>query len=107
MNPVPSMWSLHVATLAAIAGMAVATYVCRAGGYWLFRQIRPSPLLRAVLAYIPGTLFVSYVAPALASGGLQQWVGAAATLALMAATGSFAGAIFGGTAAAWLVWSLR
>jgi uncharacterized membrane protein len=103
----PMLWTLHGGTLAAIVGMTLATYACRAGGYWLFRQIRPSPLLRAVLAYIPGTLFVSYVAPALVSGGAQQWVGAAATLALMMGTGSFAGAIFGGTAAAWLVYVLR
>jgi uncharacterized membrane protein len=99
-------WSLDPWTLAAILGMTVATYVCRGGGYWLFSKIRPTPLLRAVLAYIPGTLFVSYVAPGLAAGGVQQWVGAAATLALMMWTRSFAGAIFGGTAAAWVVWSL-
>ncbi len=103
----PGWWTVHAATLAAIVGMTVATYACRAGGYWLFRQVRPSPLLRAVLAYIPGTLFVSYVAPALAGGGLPQWVGAAATLGAMLATGNFAVAIFGGTAAAWLVWALR
>jgi uncharacterized membrane protein len=101
-----SGWALDPWTLAAIAAMAAATYLCRAGGYWLFRQIRPTPLLRALLAYIPGTLFVSYVAPALATGGVQQWVGAAATLAVMLATRNFAGAIFGGTAAAWVVWAV-
>ncbi len=100
-------WALDPWILAAILGMTATTYLCRAGGYWLFRQIRPTPLLRAILAYIPGTLFVSYVAPALVGGGLQQWVGGAATVALALATRSFAGAIFGGTAAAWLVWTLR
>jgi uncharacterized membrane protein len=103
----PGLWTLHAATAASIVAMTVATYACRGGGYWLFRRVRPTPLVRAVLAYVPGTLFVSYVAPALAGGGLQQWVGAAATLAAMVATGNFAVAIFGGTAAAWLVWALR
>lgn len=91
--------------LAAIAAMAVATYVTRAGGYLLFRAFRPPPLVRAMLGYIPGTLFVSYVTPALASGGMQQWVGALATVAVMLATRNLALAILGGTAAAGVVWA--
>ncbi len=90
--------------LAAIIGMAIATYATRAGGYLLFRAMRPPPLVREMLGYIPGALFVSYVVPALAVGGVQQWVGAAATLAIMLATRKLAVAILGGTAAAWVVW---
>ena len=93
--------------LAAIAGMSLATYLLRAGGYLLFRAVRPPAVLRNALAYIPGALFVSYVVPALAAGGRQQWVGAAATLALMLATRRLEVAILGGTAAAWAVWSLQ
>lgn len=91
--------------LAAIAAMAAATFATRAGGYLFFRTFRPTPLVRAMLGYIPGTLFVSYVVPALASGGLQQWVGAAATIAVMLATRNLALAILGGTAAAGVVWA--
>ncbi len=91
--------------LAAIAAMALATYVTRAGGYLLFRTFNPPPLMRAMLGYVPGTLFVSYVVPALATGGVQQWTGAAATLAVMLATRNLALAILGGTGAAWLVWA--
>jgi len=92
--------------LAAIGAMALATYLTRAGGYWLFRVISPPPLVRAMLGYIPGTLFVSYVVPALLLGGVQQWVGAAATVAAMVATRNLALAILGGTAAAGAVWAL-
>lgn len=91
--------------LAAIAAMAAATLTTRAGGYLLFRAFSPPPAVRAVLGYIPGTLFVSYVAPALAAGGLQQWVGAVATVAVMLATRNLALAILGGTAAAGVVWA--
>ena len=98
---------LDLSNLAAIIGMALATYACRGGGYWLFSQIRPTPLMRAVLAFIPGTLFISYVAPALAAGGVQQVVGAAVTLVIMATTRSLIGSIVGGTGAAWLVYGLR
>ena len=90
--------------LAAIGAMALATYLTRAGGYWLFRVTKPPPLVRAVLGYVPGTLFVSYVVPALAVGGVQQWVGAAVTLAIMLATRNLALAILGGTSAAAVVW---
>ncbi len=99
--------SLDPTTLAAILGMGLATFACRAGGYWLFRQIRPTPFLRSMLGYIPGTLFASFVAPALVNGGLQPTVGAAATLAAMLATRSLVWSIAAGTAAAWAVWAFR
>ncbi len=91
--------------LAAIFAMTLATYTTRAGGYLLFRTFNPPPVVRAMLAYIPGTLFVSYVVPALAAGGVQQWVGGLATAGIMAATRNLSLAILGGTGAAWLVWS--
>jgi uncharacterized membrane protein len=93
-------------TIATILGMTVATYASRGGGYWLFRQVRPSPALRVMLGYLPGTLFVSYVVPALVGGGREQWAGALATLVVMRLAGSLSGAIFAGTAAAWMIWSL-
>ena len=72
--------SLDLWTLAAITGMALVTYACRGGGYWLFTQIKPTPLLRSILAHIPGTLFVSFVVPAVVAGGVQAQVGAVATI---------------------------
>ena len=92
--------------LAAIGAMALATYLTRAGGYWLFSLTKPPPLVRAMLGYVPGALFVSYVVPALAAGGVQQWVGAAATAAAMLATRNLALAILGGTLAAGAVWMI-
>jgi uncharacterized membrane protein len=97
--------SLDPWVLLAIACMSLATYATRAGGYLLFRAIRPPALMREMLAYIPGALFVSYVVPALFIGGLQQWVGAGATVALMLLTRQMSLAILGGTAAAWCVWA--
>ena len=92
-------------TILAILGMSAATFACRFGGYWVFRRIRPTPGLRLALGFIPGTLFVSYVVPALVAGSALQWVGAAATVALMVRTGNLSLAILGGTAAAWAWWS--
>jgi uncharacterized membrane protein len=98
--------TLHPWTLAAILGMALASFACRGGGYWLFTKIRPTPFLRRVLGYIPGTLFVSFVVPALLAGGVSQWVGAVATIAAMAATRMLPVAILVGTAVAWAVWAM-
>jgi uncharacterized membrane protein len=99
--------SLNPWTLAAIVLMAGATYLCRGGGYWLFRQITPTPLVRAILVHIPGTLFVSFVVPALVKGGLQPMVGAAVTAGVMVATRNMTLSIVGGVGAAWAVWLLR
>jgi uncharacterized membrane protein len=102
----PAWLAISGSDLAAILGMALATYACRGGGYWLFRQIRPTPLVRAVLGYIPGTLFVSFVVPPVLSGGWQPLAGAVGTVAVMLATGNLLWAILAGTGAAWAVWAL-
>lgn len=96
---------LDPSVLVAILGMALATFATRAGGYFLFRAARPPQVVRDMLAYVPGGLFVSYVVPALVSGGRQQWVGAVATLVIMLVTRQLALAILGGTAAAWAIWA--
>lgn len=88
-------------TLAAIAAMAVATFACRAGGYLVFRSMPPSPLVRDVLACIPGTLFVAYVAPALAHGGPPWVVASAVTAAVMVRSGSIIAALVAGIGTAW------
>ena len=67
-------------TLLAILGMAAGSFGCRAGGYWLFNRFNPSPAVRTVLSYVPGTLFVSYVVPSVAHGGPKEWIGAAVAL---------------------------
>ena len=92
-------------TVAAIVAMALATYACRSGGYFVVRRLTPGPRLRAMLDARPGALFVAYVVPALALGRPPQWAGAVVTLAVMAATRSLIAAIGFGTAAAWFVWS--
>ena len=91
----------------AIAAMAVATYATRAGGYVVFRAIRPNAAVRAGLGYIPGALFVAYVAPALAAGSWPEWTGAAVTVVTTIVTRQMSAAILAGTGAAWLVWAFR
>ena len=98
---------MRVDVVLAIAAMTLATFATRAGGYVLFRAIRPQAGLRDALGYIPGALFVAYVAPALVAGSWPEWTGAAITVAVMLATRQMSLAILAGTATAWLVWAWR
>ena len=100
------MMHVDLATLLTSIGMGVGTYACRAGGYWLFDRFNPTPVMRTLLSYVPGCLFLSYVAPAVYDGGPKAWVGAAVAVATLKLTGSMIWPIFTGTAAAWLAWSL-
>ncbi len=100
-----NQWALDPWTLLAIAAMTLGSYGNRAGGYLLFRTLRPRRWMQTALDYVPGTLFVSYVVPALTSGGLQPWCGAMATAAAMLLTRNLSIAIIAGTAAAWAVWA--
>ena len=100
------LWSIDPLNIAAIFAAAMATYACRGGGYWLFRQITPTPLIRAVLSNIPGTLFISFVVPAVLHGGAQAMAGTAATLLAMIYLRNMALAIAIGVAVAWAVWAV-
>ena len=89
--------------LAAILGMALATYALRAGGYALLRASKPNRFVQSMLQHLPGCIFVAFIAPALAQGGPPQWAAGAATVAIMAATRSYLAAIAGGVATLWLL----
>lgn len=96
---------MNGANLLAIGAMAVATFGCRAGGYWVFSRLPPSAFLRSVMSYLPGALFVAFVVPALADGGAKEWLAAITCLAIMASTRRFVVAVVVGTAVAWAGWS--
>ena len=66
--------TLRLDVLLAILGMALATYLCRAGGYALFRALRPPRFVEVTLQHLPGPIFIAYVAPALAMQG-RHWLG--------------------------------
>jgi uncharacterized membrane protein len=98
--------SLDPITLAAIVGMALATFACRATGYLVLRRVQPGPFLRAFLGHVPGTLFVAFAAPTVVREGWAGFAGAAATLLVMRATGSTPASLLVGVAAFWLARAL-
>ena len=95
--------TLRLDVLLAILGMAVATYLCRAGGYAAFRALRPPCYVEVTLQHLPGPIFMAYIAPALATHGVKGFVAAALVVAVQAATRNLAVAIVAGVAAMWVL----
>ena len=89
--------------LAAILGMALATYLCRAGGYALLRATRPPPFVERMLRHLPGCIFIAFLVPGLARAGPLAWVAAASVVAAQAAFGRLAISIFVGVGVMWLL----
>ena len=69
--------------MAAIAAMAVATYVMRAGGFWMMRHVPPSPRLRKMLEALPGSVIVATVLPIVVRDGLTAMLAVGAAMAVM------------------------
>jgi uncharacterized membrane protein len=89
--------------LAAILGMALATYVCRAGGYAVLRAVRPPPFAQAMLQHLPGCIFVAFLAPNFARLGWSAWVAGAAVLLVQVRFRRLALSIVAGVATLWLI----
>jgi uncharacterized membrane protein len=86
-----------------IAGMALITFLLRAGGYWLMGLVPLTPRVRRGLEALPGAVLISLVAPAVVAGG---WLGAlcvAVTATVMRLTKRDFLAVFAGMALAALV----
>ena len=66
--------------LLTILGMALVTYLTRIGGLWLMSRVSLSGRLKAWLEYLPGTILVAIVAPAVLGAGLAEVGAALATL---------------------------
>lgn len=75
--------SLDPLTLAAILGMALATYLMRIGGWLIVRRIAITGRTRGALEAVPGAVLMAVIAPmALATGPAET---AAAAITVLAA----------------------
>jgi uncharacterized membrane protein len=90
--------------LLAILGMALVSYMTRAGGLWLMRFVTPSPRVEAWLRHLPGAVLVAIIAPEIIAGGLAAALGALATALVAARTKNLLLSIIVGVA---LVLALR
>ena len=95
--------SLRLDVVLAILGMALATYLLRAGGYALLRATRPTPFVTAMLGHMPGCIFVAFILPSVATGGWRYAVAAAVAVLAMVLTRMLTLSIVLAVAALWLL----
>ena len=95
--------TIHPAALLAILLMAIVTYGCRAGGYWLMGRVTISPRIEIGLTYLPGAVLISLVAPAMAEEGIPGVCAVAATALAMRLTNSLLVAMVAGVGTVWLI----
>lgn len=84
----PDPLSLHPTTVAVVLAMAVVTYATKAGGLWALGRVDLSERAEAGIDALPGAVVVAFVVPALADGGVPEWIAAGATLAVARRTGN-------------------
>jgi branched chain amino acid efflux pump len=84
--------------VATIAGMAVLTYLTRAGGVWLAGRVAQPERLEAWLQPVPGALLAAIVASAAVDAGWRGLVGLAVVVCVMARWGNLLLAAGVGTA---------
>jgi uncharacterized membrane protein len=91
--------TLRVELLPLLLALALASFTCRAGGFWLMRFVTVTPRLRAMLAAAPLAVMIGIVTPAALRGGIAEIAGLAATFAAMRLWRSDLLAMFVGVAA--------
>ena len=89
--------------LLAILGMALATYLCRAGGYAVLRVTRPPPFVQAMLQHLPGCIFVAFLVPGFARAGWPAIAAGAVVLLVQARGRRLALSILAGVGTLWLL----
>ena len=90
-------------SIVVIAGMALVTYLTRAGGLWLMGHVNSTPRVEAWLKHIPGAVLVSLIAPTALTSGPAEAVSVLATALLAIRTRNFLLAVAGGVALVWLL----
>lgn len=71
------------AALIAICGMAIATYLTRATGFWLMGYVAITPGIERFLRHMAGGVLVSIVVAAAVKGDVTTWIGLGITVAIM------------------------
>ena len=95
--------TIHPTAALAILMMALVTYACRAGGYWMMGRVTVSPRVEAGLQYLPGAVLISLVVPAMAEEGFPGVCAVIATAIAMRTTGNLLVALVAGIGTVWLL----
>ena len=69
--------------LLLVLALALASFACRAGGFWLMRFVKVTPRLESALRAAPLAVMVGVVLPPAVHGGIPELAGLAVTLGVM------------------------
>ena len=89
----------------AITGMSAATYLTRAGGFWLMHLVRVTKRVERLLRVLAGSVFVAIATGGAVKGDSASWVAIGAAMAAMVIGRNAVAAILAGVLAAAL-WRL-
>lgn len=95
--------TIHPTALLAIALMAIVTYLTRAGGYWLLGRFTLSPRLEAGLTYLPGSVFIALVVPAMIEEGLAGAISIGVTAIVIRCTNNLLFTLLAGIGTVYIV----
>ena len=74
---------MKIEPLLAIFGMAVVTYACRFGGFWLMNHSKSIKGLERILKHTPGSIVSAIVAPAAFLNGFDDAIAAIVVALIM------------------------
>jgi uncharacterized membrane protein len=99
----PFVVTVRPDVLAAILVMALATLLCRVGGYAVLRAFRPPRPVQNMLGHLPGTIFIAFLVPAVADGGWMVCAAAGVTVAAQIVFRRIALSMGAGVLSLWLL----
>ena len=73
--------TLHLRTLIAIIGMALATYATRVAGLFIMRYVRVKGRTKAAFDALPPAILMAVIAPTVLATGIAETIAAAITAA--------------------------
>lgn len=73
----------QLGVMAAIAAMALATYLTRTSGFWMMAHVPLTPRLRRMLEALPGSVVVAIIVPIAVKNGLTAIAAVAAAAGIM------------------------
>ena len=73
--------TLHLSTLLAIVGMALATYATRVSGLFLMRHVNVKGRTKAAFDALPPAILMAVIAPTILATGVAETIAAGITAA--------------------------
>lgn len=99
--------SVRIELLPLLLAIALASFACRVGGFWLMRFVTVTPRIDSALRGAPIAVMAGIVGPAAFRGSLPEWIGlAAVALATRFTRNELGAAVVGVAAVAMARWVL-